>query len=45
MKTLNIKVYAAEKEMKNLNGTSKVSVSSERVFIWGFPNTVGSASF
>ena len=28
MKTLNIKVYAAEKEMINLNGTSKARVSS-----------------
>ena len=36
-----LKVYATEKEMIYLNGTSKVSVSRYRVIIWGFPNTIG----
>ena len=40
-----LKVYADEKEMIYLKGTSKFSASRKRVLIWGFPNTVGSAPF
>ena len=35
-----LKVYAAENEIIYLNGTSKVSVSGQRVFICDFPNIV-----
>ena len=40
-----LKVYAAENEMIYLNGTSKVSVSRKWIFIWVFPNIVGSTPF